>query len=830
MRLYFRLISIFVLFLLSTHIFAQTDPDKPNILLIIADDLGVDASNGYMQNAQMPTTPTLDSLRNAGLMFTQAWAAPKCTPTRANIMSGKYGAKTGVTGTPGNLGIEHTSLFKELDTRTNDAYACVLIGKWHLSSPVDFDHPAQHGIDYYEGSFTAMVDDYYNWSKVKNGVEENISEYVTTHLTNSAIDWVNQQNQPWFLWLAHVTPHSPFHEPPDSMYTRANVNNNLQRYMAMIESMDFEIGRLLENIPQDVLENTIIIYLGDNGTPNGPLQAYPTQHGKNSLYQGGIHIPMTITGKGVSRVGEQEDALVHAVDLYATILELAGTDLEGGIHNSLSMKPMLSGTNFPQKPYAYSELDADWTIRNDRYKLINLNNGTQEFYDLQEDPLENENLISTLSQEQSNILTELETEANVIRSSWSCQDNILNGNESAVDVCESVTCENDNSTSYTNIGCCASPEIPSVYEEEVINSVRQINTNNFPPHNYCFNSNNPDQIPQPINYEFEVPATPSIAGSPTSILNNNNRPNQYYGVALSGVLMAPAPATPFIFENPNTGEFNWDWVFEPTNNQGDGRDKVGLDCASGHTGGQGYHYHGNMFAYVETLFPAISTTTNPPLSPLQVGWASDGYPVLYRFGPDQNGDMKLLQPGYQLKSGDRPGDGITAPCGPYNGKYTNDYEYIPGLGDLDECNGIARNITLITPSGSEQFDYFYVVTDSFPQIGRCLVGTPDISFDNSNRGTPVSLLPTEEDKFHLSVSPNPVEDKLTISFLPSSAMIYRIEIMDMQGRILQREKALVQQTHQQWETSIDMTAYPVGTYLVKVSSGNISQTQTLIRR
>ncbi|MEL6844780.1 MAG: sulfatase-like hydrolase/transferase, partial [Bacteroidota bacterium] len=136
---------------------AQTNPAQPNILLIIADDLGIDPLNGYQNNTLQAQTPTLDSLRAAGLTFTNAWAAPKCTPTRAAILSGKYGAKTGVTGTPGNLDVSHTSLFKELDTRSNGAYAGALIGKWHLSSPVDLDHPAQHGIAHYDGSFKSGV-------------------------------------------------------------------------------------------------------------------------------------------------------------------------------------------------------------------------------------------------------------------------------------------------------------------------------------------------------------------------------------------------------------------------------------------------------------------------------------------------------------------------------------------------------------------------------------------------------------------------------------------------------------------------------------------------
>ncbi|MEM9936509.1 MAG: YHYH protein, partial [Bacteroidota bacterium] len=387
-----------------------------------------------------------------------------------------------------------------------------------------------------------------------------------------------------------------------------------------------------------------------------------------------------------------------------------------------------------------------------------------------------------------------------------------------------------NSTSYTNIGCCASPDIPSLYEEEIREGKRFIKTNNFPNHDYCFNSNNPDQIPQPINYEFEVPASPVVAANPTSVLNNNNRPNQYYGVALSGVLMAPAPAQPFIFENPNTGEFNWDWVFEPTNNQGDGRNKVGLDCASAHTGGQGYHYHGNMFEYVETLFPGISTTATPPLAPLQVGWASDGFPVLYRFGPDENGNMKLLQPSYQLKGGERPGDGITAPCGPYNGKYTNDYEYIPNLGDLDQCNGVSRNISLNTASGLEQFDYFYVVTDSFPQIGRCLAGTPDFSFDNSNRGSPVSISPTQAANLTLFLTPNPVQDMLVVSFTPPTADTYELRLIDMQGKILQLVPILISQPNRIQEVELSLQPYPAGTYLLSISSDRLTETRTLIKQ
>ena len=413
---------------------AQTAPSKPNILLIIADDLGIDASNGYQDSDVLPNTPNLDALRANGLTFKNAWAAPQCTPTRANIMSGKYGIKTGVVDVPGNLETTHTSIFKELENSTNGAYANALIGKWHLSGPsTDFTLPGQHGIDYYEGSFRGSVNDYYNWQKVSNEIASTETQYVTTYYTNKAIDWIGAQNQPWFLWLAHNSAHTPLHVPPRDLYTTTNTNNNQGRYIAMIEAMDAEIGRLLSSIPEDVLANTVVLYIGDNGTPNGVLQNFPNRHGKGSLYQGGVQVPMIVAGAGVTRQNEEEFAMVHAADIYATILELAGTELPGGVYNSLSFQHLLDNSTGAKRAYNYSESANDWTLRTTQYKLIQLANGTQEFYDLLADPLEEDNLLNNLTTAQATIKTELETEGAQIRTGWSCKDFILNGDEVTID-------------------------------------------------------------------------------------------------------------------------------------------------------------------------------------------------------------------------------------------------------------------------------------------------------------------------------------------------------------------------------------------------------------
>lgn len=423
---------------------AQTNDSLPNVLLIIADDLGVDVVRGYGHSGLSPTTPTLDSLQNSGLTFNNAWSAPSCTPTRATIMSGKYGVKTGVLRAPGHLDTVHTSLFKRLDHYTDSAYDGAVVGKWHISQPPDPWHYQGHGVDHYVGVLDATVADYYSWNKTELGVTQNDTDYVTEDLTDEAISWINSRSKPWFLWLAHIAPHSPVHLPPASMYTISPVGSNFRKYLATIEALDYQIDRLLQAIPKAVQDNTVIIFIGDNGTPGNFIQDYPAGHGKGTLYQGGIRVPMFVSGKGVTRVGEREDALVHVNDIHATVLEIAGADLPGGINNSLSFKHHLDGSPGPVKTCNYSEItdtDVDgWTIRNERYKFVDHQDTTDEFFDLFMDSLEFNNLIGSLTPAQDSIKTELENEANMIRTAWSCKDHIQNGDEEGID-CGGTYCD-----------------------------------------------------------------------------------------------------------------------------------------------------------------------------------------------------------------------------------------------------------------------------------------------------------------------------------------------------------------------------------------------------
>ena len=165
----------------------QNSGAKNNVLLIIADDMGLDSTVGYNIGNQKPNMPNLEKLINSGLKFNNVWANPVCSPTRSTIITGKYGYRTSVLTVDNSLSTSETSLFKYLEE--NSDYNSALIGKWHLSGkPPDHNHPNNMGIDYYAGIIGGGIQNYYSWPFSKNGNSSQSTEYSTTKLTNEAID------------------------------------------------------------------------------------------------------------------------------------------------------------------------------------------------------------------------------------------------------------------------------------------------------------------------------------------------------------------------------------------------------------------------------------------------------------------------------------------------------------------------------------------------------------------------------------------------------------------------------------------------------------------
>jgi YHYH protein len=188
-----------------------------------------------------------------------------------------------------------------------------------------------------------------------------------------------------------------------------------------------------------------------------------------------------------------------------------------------------------------------------------------------------------------------------------------------------------------------------------------------------------------------------------------------FGVLLNGVELDPIAAEPWPHQGLMAANVNWVWNLEATNV------KIGLDCNNAHVQPTGkYHYHGSPTLYLQNAnIPSDKMTL--------VGYAADGFPVYYKYAytnaTDVNSAVIAMTSSYRLKSGKRPGDGVTAPCGSYDGVYSNDYEFVSGLGTLDQANG-REGVTPEYPSGT----YYYLITDDFPNIPRYFRGTPAPEF------------------------------------------------------------------------------------------------------
>jgi arylsulfatase A-like enzyme len=405
-----KLQFLFALLMVATPTWAWA---KPNILHIIADDMGLDASRCYRVGGQQATMPNLEKLCAEGLVFENAYSAPTCSPTRASIMTGRYGFRTGVGGAipmKGNvagLSSDETSLF---DVLNKTEYSTGVIGKWHLAgNGAGLDHPSTLGVPEYFGLYSGGVRDYFSWDAVENGKPLKVNEYTTTALTNRAVDWIAKQKTPWFLWLAYNAPHTPFHLPPAKLQSAGSLTsdeasiaaNPLPYYNAMLEALDTEIGRLLATLPKDVRDNTVVIFIGDNGTPSqisAPL--YGKRRSKGSIFEGGSHIPMIVAGVGI-KVG-RTDALANTSDVHATIATLAGAVPAAAAIDSIDMTPLFAGGKGARnvayvEHFGPNKMPPDvfgWAIRDQRYKLVAEDGEPQLLFDLESDPMEKSNLLT----------------------------------------------------------------------------------------------------------------------------------------------------------------------------------------------------------------------------------------------------------------------------------------------------------------------------------------------------------------------------------------------------------------------------------------------------
>ena len=331
---------------------------NPNILLLIVDDWAVDSSPLDNPGGRVANMPTLASLAASGVRFTQAYAQPVCSPTRATIITGRHPFRHGVGNPTTDNALDASELtLPEVFTLAGAPHAMGSFGKWHLGGGAN-GPSVIGGWDKFAGILQGGVQDYFDWTKNEDGNNtQNFTTYTTSDQVNEAVEYIGLQGtNSWFVWMGFNAPHDPFHVPPIGLappggYSTQAVgeSTNEYNYRLMLEALDTEIGRLLASVD---LSRTDVILLGDNGTPGQVVQApFSNNHAKSSLYQGGTHVPMVMSGPSVTLPpNSTSDTLVHCIDLFSTILEIAGIDeaatIPGGTTiDSTSILPILQGND-----------------------------------------------------------------------------------------------------------------------------------------------------------------------------------------------------------------------------------------------------------------------------------------------------------------------------------------------------------------------------------------------------------------------------------------------------------------------------------------------------
>jgi arylsulfatase A-like enzyme len=372
---------------------SQTRSQKPNILVILADDLGY-ADIGVQGSQDVPT-PHIDSLAKNGVRFTSGYVSgPYCSPTRAGLLTGRYQQRYGHEFNPGPAQNADTEIGLPL-TETTMAdrlkalgYVTGLIGKWHLGNASKF-HPQRRGFDEFFG-FLGGAHSYLSNDNSQNYVmrgSEPVPEisYLTDMFGDEAVSFVERhKDKPWFLYLAFNADHTPMHATEKYLSRFPNISDPLrQKFAAMHSAMDDNIGRVLETLRQHKLEqNTLIFFLSDNGGPtranssrNTPLRGFKAQ-----TWEGGIRVPFIVQWRGTIPEGRVYGDPVIQLDVLPTALAAAGSKIESEWKlDGVNLLPYLEGKKNTPHEVLFWRFGEQMAVRKGDWKLVKAPGAGVEF-------------------------------------------------------------------------------------------------------------------------------------------------------------------------------------------------------------------------------------------------------------------------------------------------------------------------------------------------------------------------------------------------------------------------------------------------------------------
>ena len=313
-----------------------------NVLIVVLDDVGVDQLGAWGIGPRPARTPTVDCLCDRGLRFTQTWATPICSPSRAALLTGQYPSRYGLGGilTSSDVAYEVPTDLDGLGHLGRRAgLATGFFGKWHLATPDQpgaLDHPNRAGFDRFAGSLANLnvshqgpgALTYAEGERVVDGVPRHTREYPTTAVVDDALDFVADVGEPWLVVLSFHAGHVPLHRPPPHLLDAPLVDGgspDATNYLAMIEAADHELGRFLRRVGDDTLARTTVVFTTDNGSKRSFIAV--DGDGKGSLTAAGQRVPTVWAGPGVP-VGVT-DAVTHLVDVVPTVADALGVEVAG---------------------------------------------------------------------------------------------------------------------------------------------------------------------------------------------------------------------------------------------------------------------------------------------------------------------------------------------------------------------------------------------------------------------------------------------------------------------------------------------------------------------
>jgi arylsulfatase A-like enzyme len=357
---------------------SAAQPKKPNILFIVADDLGY-ADLGFQGCHDIPT-PNIDALATSGVRFTSGYVSgPYCSPTRAGLMTGRYQTRFGHEFNPGDkngLPLGETTIADRLKAA---GYVTGLVGKWHLGSLPQF-HPQKRGFAEFFG-FLAGAHDYFRSAGILRGTEpvENL-DYTTDAFAREAEAFIERHKaEPWFLYLAFNAVHTPMQATDDRLAKFPGIDDKRRRtYDAMTLALDEAVGSVLRKLASAQLaQNTLVVFISDNGGPTMPgttingSRNTPLRGSKRTTLEGGIRVPFVVSWPSHLKPAVCEQPVIQ-LDAHVTALAVAGVDVNPEWKlDGVNLLPFLHREN-PGMPHEalYWRFGSQMAIRMGDYKLV----------------------------------------------------------------------------------------------------------------------------------------------------------------------------------------------------------------------------------------------------------------------------------------------------------------------------------------------------------------------------------------------------------------------------------------------------------------------------